>query len=179
MQTKGKYKRQVTVCFVLVLISAVLVSLPSCQAWSRGEYYSNHSVTVNVLPIEGGTVTCNTQNSPSTNGDSKIFQFTSSETTVIFTANPAEGRIFEGWYLDNTFEGNLSTITITTTKDWTLTAVFSSTENSDVSAIQQQNALINNLTLAVIILAVGVSIVAVILSVTIIRGYRKTGQRRN
>ena len=176
MQTKGKYKRQVIVCFVLVLISAVLVSLPSCQAWGRGEYYSNHYVTVNVLPIEGGTVTCNTQNSPSTNGDSKIFQFTSSETTVIFTAKPAEGRIFEGWYLDNTFEGNLSTITITTTKDWTLTAIFSSTENAEVSGVQQQNELINNMTLGVIILAIAVSILAVVLSITIIRSKNRPAQ---
>lgn len=72
--------------------------------------------------------------------------------------------------MDNTFEGNLSTITITTTKDWSLTAVFSSTENTEVSGIQQQNELIGKLTLVVIILAVAVSVLAVILSTTIIRG---------
>ncbi len=170
MQNKRVCQKQAIICFsILFLISTVLVLSSNCQAISRGD----RSVYVKVLAQDGGTVTCNSRHELSISGDTQVFIFLSSQTTVTFTAKPAEGRIFEGWYIGNNYEGNLTTISINTENVWELTAVFSSTYNPDVATMQNQSTSINNLTRAIIILAAIFSMLAIILSALLIRNHRR------
>ena len=170
MENKRVFQKIAIVCFsVLLLFSTVLMFSPSSQALSRGDRY----VYLKVLAQDGGNVTCNSMHALSASGDTQVYRFSSSQTTVSFTAKPAEGRIFEGWYINNNYEGNFTTISLSTDNDWQLTAVFSSAYNPDVATMQQQSILISNLTRALIVLAVIFVMLAIILTAITIRNRRK------
>ncbi len=172
MENKWDSRKQVRICLVAFFISIVLVASQSCPALSRGSY--NLYVTVTVLPKDGGSVICNSQYlSSSENADRQTYTFATTQTGATFTAQPAEGHVFLGWYQNNEFEGNLSVITVPTNNVYSLMAVFSPTYNQEVVANQQQDTLINNMTWSIVILAVAVSILVVVLSITILRGHRK------
>ena len=159
----------------LFLANLTLVATSSIQAEGRGELF----FSVGVLTHGEGTVICSSPNEyMGSSGNTQTYRFKISQGSISFTAQPAEGHAFLGWYINDNYEGNFSTITLTS-NNCRLTALFSPTYNTDVATIQQQSSVISSMTWAIIILAVIVAVMGVVIGITIKRNHRKASSTAN
>jgi len=98
--------------FTVTLCAAVALQLsPIVQA----QRYARYSLTVTVNAPEAGTVT-------PTYGTYNYGE------TVRVTAQANYGYVFDGWYLNDEYQGKLSTLSVTIYQNSNLTAVFSKRE---------------------------------------------------
>jgi uncharacterized repeat protein (TIGR02543 family) len=102
------------------LLTILTVSLCAGVAFQfspivQAQRYARYSLTVTVNAPEAGTVT-------PTNG---MYNYGE---TVRVTEQANYGYVFDGWYLDDEYQGKLSTVSVTIIQNSNLTAVFSKRE---------------------------------------------------
>ncbi|MDR0372246.1 MAG: InlB B-repeat-containing protein [Nitrososphaerota archaeon] len=105
--------KKLSICRVSALLLLLLLGLSS-TASAQYYYYntSQNNLTINVNLPGAGYVT----------PGSGLYYYGS---TVVVRAYTNPGYVFDGWYLNGIYQGKLSSIPLTMTQDYTLTATFS------------------------------------------------------
>ena len=158
---------------LLLLVSVSLAYVSICQALDRD---GSRQIRVFAIPQDGGVVEPEpgdyanlVQTGDTASGKTYELQ---RDQTITFTAQANPGYVFNGWYLNGDYEGNLEVITVTMYQSWELIAVFSGPGSPGISQTQDQT--LNLVSLAFAIAALVTSIIVAVAVLTMFRRKRES-----
>ena len=152
--------------FTLLLLAGVFLAyVPVCQALERN---GTRQIRLFVIPQEGGIV----EPEPGDYGGGVWAGDTASgetftlqrDQTITFTAQAKPGYVFNGWYLNGNYEGDLEVITVTMNQNYELHAIFSGPGAPGLFLQQDQTLDWASVALAAAALATSIIVAVVVLT---------------